>query len=187
MRGRIWLASGSPRRRDLLSWAGFEVAVHPPHVDETRRDGEAPVPYAARLAAEKVATAPSAVVALAADTVVHRGHTLFDKPRDRADAREILRRLAGGVHQVTTAVAIRGPAGTDRFEVTTDVTFREVEPGEIDDYVATGEADDKAGAYGIQGRASVFVADVRGSWTNVVGLPVEACLPALVRQLGAAR
>lgn len=183
----IWLASASPRRRDLLTWAGFDVAVHPPHLDESRHPHEAPVAYAERLAAEKVAGAPVGVVALAADTVVHRGDQLFDKPRDRADARDILARLAGGSHQVTTAVAIRGPAGSDRFHVTTDVTFRPLEPREIADYVASGEADDKAGAYGIQGRAAVFVADVRGSWTNVVGLPVEACLPVLARHLGGAR
>ena len=134
---------------------------------------------ARRLAREKVQTAPANVVALAADTVVHRGETVFDKPADREQARQTLSELSGREHHVTTAVAVRTGARIDVFHSTTEVQFRSLGRAEIDAYLATGEADDKAGAYGIQGRAAVFVSEVRGSWTNVVGLPVEACIPVL--------
>lgn len=177
----LWLASGSPRRKTLLEWVGYRVRVHPPHLDETRVPHEDPVIHALRLARDKVATAPADVVALAADTVVHRGDRIFDKPSDRADARATLTALSGGAHQVTTGVAIRRGSELVSFHTTTEVRFRPLSSDEIAAYVETGEADDKAGAYGIQGRAAVFVADVRGSWTNVVGLPVEACLPVLDR------
>ena len=176
---RIWLASGSPRRRTLLEWAGFEVEVHPPEIEEHARPDEPPEDYALRLALEKVATAPTDRVALAADTIVHDGHRLFHKPTSRQHAVETLLALSDRTHRVTTAVAIRGPTHLDHFAVTTQVRFRPLERAEIEAYVATGEADDKAGAYGIQGRAAVFVAEVQGSWTNVVGLPVEACVPSL--------
>ena len=170
---RIWLASGSPRRRQLLEWAGFDVEVHPPHIPEEPRPGEDAVAYAVRLATEKAATGRGAVV-LAADTVVHRDGALFEKPRDRDEARAHLRALSGGWHDVTTGVWLGGP-----FSVTTRVRFRALSAEEIDAYLATGEADDKAGAYGIQGRGGSFVAELHGSWTNVMGLPLEAVLERL--------
>lgn len=179
----VWLASGSPRRKTLLEWAGYTTHVHPPHLDETRAPGEDPVIYARRLAREKVLTGPSDMVALAADTVVHRGERIFDKPPHRADARNTLIELSGGPHSVTTAVAVRKGAEIELFHCTTEVSFRDLSEAEIDAYLQTGEADDKAGAYGIQGRAAVFVSHVSGSWTNVVGLPIEACIPVLERHL----
>lgn len=181
----VWLASGSPRRRTLLEWAGYTVHVHPPHVDEGHVPLEDPVIYARRLAREKVGTAPEHAVALAADTVVHRGGRLFDKPHDRAAAAATLAELSDGQHLVTTAVAVRRGPDMDLFHTTTEVWFRPLSAAEIAAYLETGEADDKAGAYGIQGRAAVFVSRVVGSWTNVVGLPVEACVPVLDRHLGA--
>lgn len=179
----VWLASGSPRRKTLLEWSGFKVEVHPPNVDETRNPAHDPVHHAKALARMKVNTAPVGVVALAADTIVHLNDRLFEKPVDRAEAHQHLRLLSGHWHQVTTGVAIRSTT-TNVFAVTTRVRFRDLTDDEIARYLTTGEADDKAGAYGIQGRAASFVAEVQGSWTNVVGLPLERCIEPL-RALGA--
>lgn len=175
----IWLASGSPRRRQLLEWAGYRVDVHPSGAEEVHVPGEDAVAYARRLATAKAGGVPPDRLGLAADTVVHQGHALFEKPVDRDDARRILRALADRWHDVTTAVCVQRGDAQRVVHVTTAVRFRDLTDAEIDAYVATGEADDKAGAYGIQGRAGVFVAEVRGSWTNVMGLPVEAVLPVL--------
>ena len=175
----LWLASGSPRRRTLLEWCGFEVQVHPPDVDEYPRPDEAPIALAERLAKLKVATAPDGVLAVAADTLVHRDGLLFHKPRDRQDACRILADLSERWHHVTTGFAVRRDARIHVEHTTTRVRFRALTGVEIEAYVATGEADDKAGAYGIQGRAAAFVAEVQGSWTNVVGLPIEAILPVI--------
>ncbi len=180
----LWLASGSPRRRQLLRWAGFDVDVHPANLDESRDPSHDPVQHALSLAQRKGATGPEDRVVVAADTVVHLGDKIFDKPTRRSEAREHLAALSDGWHGVTTGVCVRRGSEESVFTVTTEVRFRALRSTEIAAYVATGEADDKAGAYGIQGRAAVFVAEVRGSWTNVVGLPVEATLNAL-RELGA--
>lgn len=174
----IWLASGSPRRRQLLSWVGHDLTVAPADVDETWH-GEDPVVYARRLAETKAASAPEEVLVVAADTVVHRDGQIFDKPADRDAARQTLRALSGGWHGVTTGVCVRRGSTQRLFHVTTDVRFRTLPDAEIEAYLETGEADDKAGAYGIQGTAGVFVAEVRGSWTNVMGLPVEEVVAAI--------
>ncbi|MBX2801716.1 MAG: Maf family protein [Myxococcales bacterium] len=179
----VWLASGSPRRRALLTWCGIEVEVHPADVDETRRPSDDPVAHAERLAATKGATAPEDRVVVAADTVVHQGDRIFDKPVDRSEAARHLAALSGAQHAVTTGVCVGRGTQHTVFSVTTRVRFRELSTAEIDAYLATGDADDKAGAYGIQGRAGAFVGEVVGSWTNVVGLPVEETLQVL-RQLG---
>lgn len=175
----LWLASGSPRRRQLLTWAGFEVEAHPPDVDEGRDPADDPVTHAVRLASRKAAVGPDDRLVVAADTVVHLDDRLFEKPVDRDEARAHLRALSGGEHAVTTGVCVRRGAEQVAFPVTTRVRFRILTDTEIDAYLATGEADDKAGAYGIQGRGGVFVAEVAGCWTNVMGLPMEATLAAL--------
>lgn len=175
----IWLASGSPRRRDLLTWAGVAVEVRPSDVDESRDPGHDPVTHARHLAAAKAAVAPADRIVVAADTVVHLGDRIFDKPTDRAIARAHLRALSGAWHAVTTGVCVALGEATQVLAVTTEVRFRALASAEIEAYLATGEADDKAGAYGIQARGATFVAEVRGSWTNVVGLPVEETLAAL--------
>jgi septum formation protein len=175
----IWLASGSPRRRVLLTWAGVEVEVRPSDVDERLHDGEDPVAYAERLAASKAALAPSDRIVVAADTVVHADGVVFDKPADRREAVANLEALSGRWHGVTTGVCVGRGRDQRVFHTTTRVRFRVLSRAEIEAYVATGEADDKAGAYGIQGRAGAFVAEVQGSWTNVVGLPLEAVLPEI--------
>jgi len=175
----IWLASASPRRKQLLEWSGCLCTIHPQDIDESCHDGEEPVAYALRLAKEKAAGGPEDCCVLAADTIVHMNGDLYGKPKDKRDATRILTELSGCWHTVTTSVCIR-LAGHERlFAVHTKVRLRELERTEIAAYVASGEADDKAGAYGIQGRAGAFVAEVHGSWTNVMGLPVESVLDAI--------
>lgn len=175
----IHLASGSPRRRALLEWAGLEVAVHPADIDESAPPDADPIALARSLAQRKARTGPADALVVAADTLVHMGHTRFGKPADRADAAATLRRLSGAWHAVTTGVCVRRGPDERLLAVTTEVRFRALGAVEIDSYVASGDADDKAGAYGIQGRAGVFVAELRGSWTNVMGLPIEETLTAL--------
>ena len=181
----IWLASGSPRRRELLAWAGWTVDVRPADIDETRRPEHDPVTHALRLAREKAATGADDRIVVAADTIVHRGNELFEKPADGEEAGRHLRALSGGWHLVTTAVCVRLGLG-EPFAVTTRVRFRTLGEDEIAAYVATGEAYGKAGAYAIQGVGGALVAEVQGSWTNVMGLPLEETDRAL-RALGARR
>ena len=176
----IWLASGSPRRRALLEWAGFSLRVRPAHIDESRDPAHAPEEHARHLARGKAATAPEDVLVVAADTVVHLGDRIFDKPADRDEARAHLQGLSGRWHRVTTGVCVRRGPDAAVFSVTSEVRFRELASDEIDAYVASGEGDDKAGAYGIQGRGGSLVGEVRGSWTNVMGLPMEETLDALM-------
>lgn len=181
------LASGSPRRRQLLSWLGFDIIVAPQDVDESRPPSTPPIQHAENLARKKALSAfgdhPDHMI-IAADTVVHLGDDIFDKPVSRDEAREHLTRLSGQTHQVTTGVAVGNtPANLHVFSVTTHVRFRTLTPSEIDAYLATGEADDKAGAYGIQGRGGAFAAEVHGSWTNVMGLPVEDTLRVISQSM----
>ncbi len=180
---RLVLASASPRRRALLELAGFRFTVEPAVVDEAPRPGEAPEALARRLAeakAQRVAERQAGgAVVLAADTVVHRDGRVFDKPSDAAEAERTLLALAGGDHLVTTAFCVLGPSGMRSQQVTSRVRFRPFGPGTARRYVATGEPLDKAGAYGIQGLGAVLVASVEGSYTNVVGLPMDEVVAAL--------
>ena len=185
------LASASPRRRALLASVGLVPVVCPANVDETRLEGESPVALAERLAhakasAEMVAHGLLDEVgwALGADTVVHRAGTVFEKPVDRVDAARILAELSGQWHEVTTGFCVQpvraGTLGAATIShVTTRVRFRVLSPVEIEAYIETGEPLDKAGAYGIQGLGGALVAEVQGSYTNVVGLPLDAVLHAL--------
>jgi septum formation protein len=178
----ILLASASPRRRHLLECAGLQVHVSPSHVDETRPPGIPPIEHALALARSKAAVAElGSYPVIAADTVVHQGEVMFDKPTSRSDAVLHLRALSGAWHEVTTAVCVRRPQGEHLFSVTTRVRFRALSERDIAWYVGTGEADDKAGAYGIQGLGGSLVAELVGSYTNVIGLPLEETLQALVR------
>lgn len=171
----IILASTSPRRAELLTAAGIPFVTQPVDVDETARPGEAPAECAQRLAQAKAGAVarPAGSVVLAADTLVVVDGDALGKPRDAADAAAMLRRLSGRTHEVVTGVAIAHDGGTIVDLVSTQVTFETLTHGEIAWYVATGEPLDKAGAYGIQGGASRFVTRIDGSYTNVVGLPVE--------------
>ncbi len=197
---RFVLASASPRRADLLRAAGFDFEVRPAHVDESPRDGEPPREYVRRLSRDKasaVAALASGRPVLAADTVVVLDHHMLGKPKDDQDARRMLALLSGRRHEVMTGVTLkRGQeaggkkqgAGSGEVEAlstveVTSVTFAPLTPEEIDWYVASGEPADKAGAYAIQGLASRFVARIDGSYSNVVGLPVEVVY-AMLRELG---
>lgn len=187
------LASQSPRRRDLLAAAGFELSVAPARIDEARRDGEAPVELVSRLAREKaracrsrLGEAPADGLLVAADTVVWTDEaTVLGKPADAADARRMLRALSGRTHHVSTGVSalLLSPAAEQldarSFVETTDVTFWPLEEAVIDAYVATGEPFDKAGSYAIQGAGRLLVQKVRGDYATVVGLPIAR----LVREL----
>lgn len=185
MNTTLWLASASPRRRTLLEGAGYQVEVQPSHAPEDLVPGEAPNTAARRLATLKCDAVPSDQVAVAADTLVHLDGVVLNKPIDRTEARAHLTRLSGRWHEVTTGVCVRYGPASHTFAVSTAVRFRDLTAGEIDAYIGTGEADDKAGAYGIQGLGGGLVAEVRGSWTNVMGLPVEEVIAAL-RDLGGA-
>lgn len=172
----IVLASASPRRAELLASAGYRFTVRPADVDETPRPDERPETCVVRLARAKaraVATesGPDAVV-LAADTVVVAGDELLNKPVDRADAARMLQKLSGTVHDVFTGVVVH--AGTHELAeaVRTRVHFVPLRNLDIDWYINSGEPEGKAGAYAIQGRAARFIDRIKGSWSNVVGLPV---------------
>ena len=175
----ILLASRSPRRREILEWAGFDVKVSPADIDETWNPTTDPVEHALNLARAKAVAINSQVLLLAADTIVHVDGHLFDKPTHEAEAVEHLHRLSGRWHHVTTAVCLRHAQQFRCFSETTQVRFRSLGAQEIRQYVASGEPMDKAGAYGIQGLGGNLVAEVKGSWTNVKGLPLEACLREL--------
>jgi septum formation protein len=181
------LASASPRRAELLTAAGFDFVVIPADVDETPRAAERPPDYALRVAhakAERVAAGlPPDYVVLAADTVVVAGGRLMGKPVDDADAVSMLRSLSGNVHEVHTAVVICVPSRKLNRVVTTRVRFQPLTEAEIESYVATGEPNGKAGAYGIQGRAARFIDSIDGSWSNVVGLPISTVY-RMMKELG---
>lgn len=178
------LASQSPRRRFLLEGIGWTLDIRPADIDEAPLSGEAPVSHVRRLAEEKARAIPAAQVpVVAADTiVVHRG-AILGKPRDAAHATEMLRGLSGASHTVMTGYAVRLGDGLRSGVVSTTVTFRPLSDAAIAAYVATGEPLDKAGAYGIQGHGGALVDRVHGSYSSVVGLPVQevrAALDALV-------
>ena len=169
------LASASPRRSELLRHAGIPFGVDPADIHEAPLAGEAPIDYAQRLARDKAKTVlarhPHELV-LGADTVVVVDEHLLEKPADAADAARMLRMLAGRTHQVITGVSLLA-SDSERTEAeVTQVSFTTMSEQEIVGYVATGEPMDKAGAYGIQGIASRWVARIDGDYFNVVGLPV---------------
>ena len=183
------LASGSPRRRELLTTAGLAFAVRPADIDETPLPDESPTAYVRRLSIEKaVASAASPLsstsdVIIAADTTVEINNLILEKPQDDDDAYGMLRRLSGRSHKahtgVTVSVARDGARRSSTVLVTTEVTFVRLTDEMIDWYIATGEANDKAGAYGIQGAAAAFVERIDGSVTNVIGLPLAETLATL--------
>jgi len=167
----VVLASVSPRRRQLLGLLGLAHEVAPADIDEAWRNGEPPAAHAERLAREKVAARarPGAVV-IGADTIVVIEGAILGKPRDAAEARATLRRLAGRDHEVFTAVAVAYGGRTASGVTRTGVTFRALDDATIADYVATGEPLDKAGAYGIQGYGAVLVERIDGDYFTVMGL-----------------
>ena len=178
------LASASPRRRELLESLGLTLTIEPVDIDESTREGEPVRDYAVRLAGEKCDAAVARLGAptlavLAADTVVSIGPEILGKPEDEAHAGSMLGRLAGRRHEVLTAFRIRvGDRMVERL-VSTFVTMRSLDGKEVAAYVASGEWRGKAGGYAIQGIAGSFVTDLKGSFTNVVGLPVAEVIADL--------
>jgi septum formation protein len=170
------LASASPRRQELLREAGISFATHPAHIREERKNGEKPLEYALRLAREKaqaVAGQFAGRYVLGADTIVVVDEKVLEKPSDHKDAGRMLRLLSGRGHQVTTGVSLISPRGhTDTRACSTQVFFRELEEEEIQQYIATNEPMDKAGAYAIQGGAARWARRMEGEYSNVVGLPL---------------
>jgi septum formation protein len=184
----IVLASASPRRSDLLRMIGLEFSVRPADVDETPLPGEPPDALALRLARAKataLAGLPSPALTIGADTVVAIDGVVLGKPADRAEARAMLRRLSGRTHAVITAIALRAlPEETvECASAISRVRFVPLSDHEIDWYADSGEGDDKAGAYALQGKGSLFVESIDGSYTNVIGLPMET-LYRLLRRHG---
>jgi septum formation protein len=181
---RLYLASGSPRRRELLGQIGVPFLPLNTSVDETPLAAESPSHYVERLAQAKALAGlhslpnPDGAVVLGADTSVVLNGQILGKPLDRADALAMLTALSGHTHEVLTAVAL---ASTERCHVClvrSQVTFRVLTEAEIEAYWATGEPADKAGSYAIQGLAAIFVSRLEGSFSAVVGLPV--CETALL-------
>jgi septum formation protein len=184
----LYLASRSPRRRELLSQIGVRyhlllfrerVGEHP-EIDEDPLAGEAPAAYVERMALAKADAGwrrmlqrnlPPAPV-LAADTTVALKERILGKPRDRAEAAEMLAALSGERHEVLTAVAVKHHDQLEFTLSTSEVQLKKLSADEIAHYVASGECDDKAGAYAIQGRAARFVVELRGSYSGVMGLPL---------------
>lgn len=175
------LASGSPRRHDLLAGIGLKFLVAAPDVDESIMLGEGPSAYVKRIAELKAATSNGEVVLSADTTVVFQGEVI-GKPADEHDARTMLRRLAGETHQVFTAVCVVGPAGRLTEVVRSDVRLASLTDDQIAWYVGTGEPMDKAGSYGLQGIGMAFVEAVSGSVTNVIGLPMAETMALLESQ-----
>ena len=179
---RVILASASPRRRELLALIGIAYEVRPADIDESLRPGETPVGHSERLARSKAHTIaehePHAVV-IAADTIVVLDGDILGKPKDRADATSMLRRLSGRTHDVYTAIAVARGGSTRSAVERVAVTFRSMAADEIAQYVETGEPMDKAGAYGIQGFGATIVERVEGDYFSVMGLGLRRLVDLL--------
>jgi septum formation protein len=174
----IYLASGSPRRRELLQQIGVSFRVIGADLDETALLGESPLAYVSRLARAKATVgwersrASGDAPVLAADTAVVLDGEILGKPKGLDDAMAMLLKLSGRTHEVLTAVALRSSSGVEGKVSRSTVTFRSIHPGEARAYWETGEPSDKAGAYAIQGYAAIFIADLKGSYSGVMGLPL---------------
>jgi len=175
------LASGSPRRRELLERSGFAIVVRTADVDETILPGEIPTAHVRRLASLKRRSVPvePGEAILAADTIVEFEGEILGKPAGPEEAAHTLRRLSGRTHRVHTAVSAAHGTHEGEILVTTEVTMDTISEASVDWYVLGGEPLDKAGSYAIQGAAAAFVRSVRGSVTNVIGLPLAETITLL--------
>ena len=181
---RLILASASPRRQELLQKAGVAFTIAPSNISEAMLDGETPQEYALRVAGEKaldVARRHLHSWVLGADTIVEIDGEVLGKPRDKADGQRMLRLLSGRTHRVMTAFVLIDEESQIRANqiVTSSVTFKPLSDLQIHAYLATGESFDKAGAYAVQGLGASLVERIEGSYTNVVGLPIDEVLIAL--------
>lgn len=177
LREKVFLASSSPRRKEILDAAGWPFEAIVAGIDESLLPQEEPAAYVQRLArskAQAVAERIQSGLVLGADTTVVIENQILGQPEDDQDARRMLRLLNGKWHEVLTGVALVRVGGETRVDYeTTRVRFAEMSENEIDWYVATGEARGKAGAYGIQGAAGLFIQEIRGDYFNIVGLPIR--------------
>ncbi|HEX7334154.1 MAG TPA: Maf family protein [Pyrinomonadaceae bacterium] len=177
LREKLVLASSSPRRAEILERAGWPYEIMVAGIDETLFPNEAAAAYVQRLArskAEAVASRLSEGLVLGADTTVVVGNQILGQPADAADARRMLELLSAKWHEVLTGVAVIRVGGGSRVAYeTTRVRFAEMSGREIDWYIATGEPFGKAGAYGIQGKASLFIEEIEGDYFNIMGLPIR--------------
>jgi nucleoside triphosphate pyrophosphatase len=186
---KLILASQSPRRAEILQAVGWEFDSVPANIDESVFAGEDAVSYVRRLAqtkAQTVALKSSSSFVLGADTTVVANAEILGQPRDDDDARRMLRLLSGKWHDVLTGVALVNPRESAKVLVeheTTRVRFAEMSAEQIDWYVSTGEARGKAGAYGIQGKAALFIEEIQGDYFNVVGLPIRLVFEMLRRSI----
>jgi len=183
----LYLASRSPRRSELLARLGVEFGVLKVSVPEQRIPGEPPADYVRRVAREKAGAgllevvASAGAVVLGSDTEVVLGDRVYGKPSDAADAIAMLRSLSGRTHQVLSSVWLVDAGREEQAMSVSEVTFAELDDALIERYVATGEADGKAGAYAIQGIAESFVSHLSGSHSGVMGLPLHETARLLAR------
>ncbi|WP_263355835.1 Maf family protein [Acidicapsa ligni] len=174
------LASASPRRRELLTQAGYQFDIHPAYIPEDPHPDEDPIAYVTRLAREKaqavynkLSPADPGVLVLGSDTTVTLDNEILGKPENQADAARMLRLLSGRTHRVITGVSLIGAARSQTAAEVTAVQFLTISEAEIAAYIATGEPMDKAGAYAIQGHAARWIPRIEGCYFNVVGLPIS--------------
>lgn len=185
----LLLASGSPRRREILANVGIPIVVGAVDIDESVLSGESPAAYLTRIVSMKLVAASQRLASvdvaalLVADTSVIDGDAILGKPSGAEDAEQMITRLAGRTHEVWTRFAIGAAESSGRSlheeTVKTRVTFRPLTPLQVQAYVASGEGTDKAGAYAIQGRGAALVSRIEGSYSNVVGLPACEVVVAL--------
>ena len=184
----LYLASQSPRRTELLTQVGIDHTVVSSSYEEPNEGHDGPIEMVKAQALGKARCAvsiPEGGIVLGADTIVVLDNEVLGKPQDEADARQMLERLSGRAHSVVTGVALLIKGDEVVFHNETKVYFKELAPFEIESYIASGEPMDKAGAYGIQGKGALWVEKIEGSYTNVVGLPVEHVYDELCKALGA--
>jgi len=186
------LASASPRRKELLTQAGYQFQVIPANIPEERQPNEDPTTFVTRLAREKARFVfdqlvphpqQDPILVLGADTIVVTPEEILGKPRDAEDAARMLRLLSGRTHQVITAVCLISEEATEIAAETTSVAMQTIAESEIAHYIATGEPMDKAGAYGIQGYAARWIPRIQGCYFNVVGLPLALTASMIEGQL----
>lgn len=183
---KLILASGSPRRKEFISHLGIDFDVEIPNIDESPVQGETPselVLRLSRLKADFISQKHSDSVVVAADTVVCFNGMILGKPSSREDAFNMIKMLQGQTHTVYTGVTVQKGNLKRSKVVSTEVTFDSMDDEFIRNYVSSGECDDKAGAYAIQGMASMFISQVKGSVSSVVGLPINEVVKYL-REFG---
>lgn len=178
----IILASGSPRRKEYLSYLGLPFSIEVPDIDETPLEGETPSNLVYRLSKLKAHTISKNHIndiVIAADTVVALGNTILGKPENRDDAFNMIKLLQGKTHEVYTGTTVQKNNEIKSFVMVTKVTFDSLDDDLIKTYVASGESDDKSGSYALQGIASTLISKVEGSVSTVVGLPINEVRKAL--------